>query len=372
MSFRRVVCLLAAFALGGSLPQARASQAVELTWNPSPDPNIVNYNVHFGTESRTVSGSYPQCVTFADVSDVTIPGLQSGQTYYFAVSAIDAAGNESELSNEAVYNAPASLPLVLQVQATAQGSQDVQLTWSASPESDVYGYTVYYGTESGVYTNSVVYYGTTLGIMTGLAGGATYYFVVAAVDSYSVETNFSNEVVWSVPPAVPLVLQAQAASLSARDVQLTWNPSPNSDVYGYMIYYWAENSLNTNSAVFYFVTNGVIHGLVGGETYYFAAAVIDGNGVENIFSNVASYAVPLPTPMVLKTEVYADGNGQAYLMEIHTDSAVSGNWEMDYSTDLQNWSYFTSGFGAGNGDGYDVDAYVWMNPSQMFFRVFNY
>jgi fibronectin type 3 domain-containing protein len=455
--------LFVVIGLGGVFSRSFASQSVELTWNPSPNANIVAYNVYFGTESR----SYPDCITFDDVSDVIIPDLAGGQTYYFAVSAIDANGIESELSNEASYAVPGSSSLVLQAQETSPTSQDVELTWNPSPESDVYGYTVYYGTQSGVYTNSATYYSTTDVILSGLAGGATYYFAVAPIDSYGVESNLSNEASVALPVATPLVLQAQQVSPTSQDVQLSWSASPNSDVYGYMVYYGTQRGVYTNSTAFYDTTSGVVSGLIGGRTYYFAVGVIDANGVENplsneasvavpvqvplvlqaqgalpdfrqvqltwsaspnsdvyayqvfygtqrgvytnsatfyytttgfipdlaggmtyyfavapigangvgnLLSNVASYAVPVPPPIVLQTQTYTDGNGQLYDMQISTTSAVSGSWEMDSSTDLQNWSPYTYGYGYGNGDGYDVNVDVWIDPAQpqVFFRVMNY
>ncbi len=132
----------------GAFSRALASQSVELTWTPSPNPDIVAYNVHFGTESH----SYPDSVVFSDVSDVIIPGLAGGQTYYFAVSAINANGEESDLSNEASYVTPGSGPLALHAQGTSPTSRDVELSWNPSPESDVYGYAVYYGTQSAAFT----------------------------------------------------------------------------------------------------------------------------------------------------------------------------------------------------------------------------
>jgi hypothetical protein len=75
--------------------------------------------------------------------------------------------------------------------------------------------------------------------------------------------------------------------------------------------------------------------------------------------------------MVLQTQIIPDENGQPYELEISTDSAVSGSWEMDASTDLQNWIYYTSGTGCGNGDGHDVDVCIPIDAwvPRMFFRV---
>jgi hypothetical protein len=89
------------------------------------------------------------------------------------------------------------------------------------------------------------------------------------------------------------------------------------------------------------------------------------------YSPEVSAVLPAPAAMVLQTRTYNDENGQPYAMEIYTPSTVSGNWEMDYSSDLQNWAPYTYGYGYGDGDGYDVDAFVSIDSTQpqVFFRV---
>jgi hypothetical protein len=256
----------------------------------------------------------------------------------------------------------------------APAAQSVQLTWSSSPTPGVVAYRVYYGTESGFYFNGITFSNIADVVIPNLDEGATYYFAVTAVDAAGNESDFSNEASYVVPVSGPHGLQAQAASPTSRDAQLTWYPSPQSDVYGYTVYYGTEPGNYTQSQTFYDATNATIFVLTGGKTYYFAVAAIDSFGVQNKLSNVAPYAVPVPPPAVLQSQTFTDENGKPYLMRINSSSAVCGAWELDYSTDLENWSPFTYGYGYGNGDGYDVEVYTFLDSSQtqIFFRLINY
>jgi hypothetical protein len=60
---------------------------------------LAGYKVYVGTQSGlyTFPGSP---FTIGRVTSYTITNLPSGQTYFFALSAYDNAGNESPLSNE--------------------------------------------------------------------------------------------------------------------------------------------------------------------------------------------------------------------------------------------------------------------------------
>ena len=81
-----------------SLPLAMAlDSVVGIQWtSPSSGPQIAGYKVYMGTEA----GMYGLPVDVGKVTTHFIPELQIGQTYFFAVTAYDAMGNESIPSNE--------------------------------------------------------------------------------------------------------------------------------------------------------------------------------------------------------------------------------------------------------------------------------
>ena len=99
----------------GSL--AHGGQSVGLAWDASPDPNVVGYKVYVGVES----GNYTNVTSIGNVPSAVISNLVEGATYYFAVTAMDAFGQESYFSNEASYTVPA-LAVTLQISATAGGA----------------------------------------------------------------------------------------------------------------------------------------------------------------------------------------------------------------------------------------------------------
>ena len=68
-----------------------------LLWEPLTDPRVRGYNGYYGT----VSGRYIQRRTVAaDATGVTIRSLPTGKQYFFALSAFNAAEQESEFSYE--------------------------------------------------------------------------------------------------------------------------------------------------------------------------------------------------------------------------------------------------------------------------------
>jgi len=74
-------------------PNARITY-ITLKWDRNPEPNIAGYNVYYGL----ISGDY---VRIKSVTDTTAKiGLKGSRTYYFAVTAYNTNGVESELSEE--------------------------------------------------------------------------------------------------------------------------------------------------------------------------------------------------------------------------------------------------------------------------------
>ena len=80
--------------------------------------------------------------------------------------------------------------------------------------------------------------------------------------------------------------------LANQDVMLGWQPSSDSGVIGYNIYYGSASHNYTNMISVGNVTNAVLPALVEGGTYYFAATTYDAANQESGFSDEASYLVP--------------------------------------------------------------------------------
>ena len=110
LGFGVVVLLVGLFAAAN----AKAVSSVSLVWGSNSDPSVVGYNVYYGGES----GNYTNEVSVRDLDWVTVGGLVEGDTYYFAVTAVDAYGGESDYSEEIAYIVPGFLTIT---QGPAQG-----------------------------------------------------------------------------------------------------------------------------------------------------------------------------------------------------------------------------------------------------------
>lgn len=77
-----------------------------MNWGVSTSGDTAGYRVYYGT----ASGSYAQArgagLNAGNATRYTATGLVAGRTYYFAVTAYDAAGNESAFSSEVSKSIP--------------------------------------------------------------------------------------------------------------------------------------------------------------------------------------------------------------------------------------------------------------------------
>lgn len=69
---------------------------ISLAWDAAPSQGVAGYKVHYGTSS----GNLSMVVDAGNTTTCTVSNLQSGVTYYLAVSDYDAGGDESGYSNE--------------------------------------------------------------------------------------------------------------------------------------------------------------------------------------------------------------------------------------------------------------------------------
>jgi fibronectin type 3 domain-containing protein len=75
-----------------------ATSSATLTWNANTEPDLASYRIY----RSTTPGVYGAALATVPAGTVTYmaTGLQTGTTYYFTITAVDTAGNESTRSNE--------------------------------------------------------------------------------------------------------------------------------------------------------------------------------------------------------------------------------------------------------------------------------
>lgn len=82
-----------------------SAKDITLAWDKNPEPTVVGYKVYYKAESSAApldgwganEGDSP--IVVGNITSAKISGLIDSQTYYFAVSAFNAAGVESPLSD---------------------------------------------------------------------------------------------------------------------------------------------------------------------------------------------------------------------------------------------------------------------------------
>ena len=76
--------------------------SIEVFWKDNPERDVAGYNVFAG---ESYNGSY-QLIGSTHIPYFQHTGLVNGRTYYYAVTAYDRNGNESDMSRDVAYDIP--------------------------------------------------------------------------------------------------------------------------------------------------------------------------------------------------------------------------------------------------------------------------
>lgn len=148
-----------------------------LTWTMTEPAAWLALNVSNGTttsETDSISAS------------VSTTGLAAGS--YSTAITVTATGSS---------NSPQTIPVTLTLTAPST-TGTATLTWDANVETNLAGYRVYMGTQTGVYGTPIGVGNTTAYTVGNLTGGRTYYFAVTAVDHDGNESLYSAEVMKAI------------------------------------------------------------------------------------------------------------------------------------------------------------------------------
>lgn len=164
-----------------------------ISWNPVS--GATSYNLFMASVAGVTKSNYASLTGGMKHTGVTSPyvhtGLTNGTTYYFVVTALNANGESVEsIEVSAAPTAPPVLPPAAPTGVAAvPGNTLVNISWS--PVSGATSYNLYMASVAGVTKSN---YATLTGGMkhasvtspyvhTGLTNGATYYFVVTALNA---------------------------------------------------------------------------------------------------------------------------------------------------------------------------------------------
>ena len=233
-----------------SLTATPASGQVALSW-----PSSVGATSYHVKRSTVKGGPYVElaCPAAANYIDAS---LSNGTTYYYVVSAAFSgnpnAGGESADSSEAnaTPQAPAPTPPPTPTGlAATPGDGQVALAWNAA--AGAASYRVKRAPASGGPYALVASPTSTSYTDPGLTNGATYYYVVSAVNAVGESANSSPVSATPLPPPPPTVpvpptgLTVKATKPGSLDVR--WLQSTTPGVTGYKIYRRAPS--DTSSAL---------------------------------------------------------------------------------------------------------------------------
>jgi autotransporter-associated beta strand protein len=273
--------------------------AVSLTWTASA--GAMSYNVYRSTTSGGPYGTPIASPTGTSYIDTT---TVSGMTYYYVVTAVNAAG-EGAITTEISATPP---PGVATGVTTSASDGQISLSWIAAPGAVTYtiGRSTFSGGPFATVANNVA---TTSFVDNGLTNGVAYYYVITGVNATG---NGPTSTVVSALPLPPIAAAPAgiAAVAGNGQVSLIWSAATYATSYNVKR---ATTSGGPYTAVANPTNAGYLDsGLTNGTTYYYVVTTVDLAGESGNSSEVN--AKPLPPIAAAPMGVAAvAGNGQVSL-----------------------------------------------------------
>jgi len=112
---------------------AAYSAQVTLAWDPNAEQNLAGYKLYYGFES----GNYTYSIDAGNQLSYSISDLEPNRLHYFAATAYDTNGNESDFSEEVTYLAPSgNMPPVANAGLDQTVAEGYTVTLSGLDSSD--------------------------------------------------------------------------------------------------------------------------------------------------------------------------------------------------------------------------------------------
>ncbi|NQT24930.1 hypothetical protein HQ585_06230 [candidate division KSB1 bacterium] len=311
---------------------------VSLSWNHSKESDVAGYHVY-----RWNAGEKDSVL----ITDSLIPAGQvqyvdstaaMAISYFYAVSAVDMAGNESPHSNRMdaliTDKTPPGPPGCV---SALIKDHVVLLNWHPSPDLDVTGYEVRRGyNEEKAYRLQEELVADTSFIDDGAKGskwipGGQYYYSVVAVDTMtyrSIPVGVWIDIPDDEPPLTPGRVMAE--NHLGREILVTWNPSISGDVSAYRILRIAEQDTTILDTLRSNLRNFTDKDIEKGNRFAYGVAAVDTAG------NVSRISVS--DPVTLRD--FDPPTASAFVTAVIMNEGVQIRWEPVGDFDLAGYNIY--------------------------------
>jgi parallel beta-helix repeat protein len=276
------------------------SNQVTLEWDLNPESDIAGYYILRSENTLGPYGPFKRIQNEPATSNrFIVTNLDDETLYHFTIVAYDGVPSNSSYSNIVPVTtldrtAPAR-PTGLT--AEALNNHEIFLEWNANTEPDLAGYHIFINDTNNGPTGSFHHIHTIRGFetsykVTGLVEQVTYIFRIKAFDEVPNNSSFSHFATATTPdkikPAAPTGLKIIAATHNS--ITLTWDPNPDHDLVGYIVFRSLQENKNYISAHPDLIdkTQYIDSGLAENTTYYYKLRAIDDVNLESDFSEIVS------------------------------------------------------------------------------------
>ena len=183
-------------------------------------------------------------------------------------------------------------PLGLSGEASGSHPGTITLNWEDSPETDTFGYAVYVSRNStGPFVRRAWLLSDPAYADDRTTDGASYYYTVAAINSWGLESPKSSVLrVPSrdfTPPEPPSGLSVEVSDRSTGTARLSWSPSPSADLSGYRVYRQGPEGPRSPVTALLFSPEFEDRTLPVEGIFSYSVTAIDLSGNESDWSNIA-------------------------------------------------------------------------------------
>ena len=282
-----------------------------LRWSAVDDDDIKGYFVYWNAESEIDSlTSYRR---FVQETSTEIVGLNSGTTYYFAVTSVNELDEESVLSTQVNGRYEVSIdlsppPSPSGFEITSIGNGAVSLRWNMVEVDDLKGYNIYWrgGALADTVTANSMFTGDTSMTLANLDYEILYYFAISAVDQSGNESALSvqlnGKALNTTSPSPPTGVNSAAESVNVPLINIFWEQNSEPDLAYYKVYRALSpagledrESAFVDSVFTEFYTD---YDIEIGTMYYYLITALDKADWESAASPIASDKALLPVDLV--------------------------------------------------------------------------